>query len=164
MRAARLLGTQRISYPGHRTAPRHIMEARRNSLSLFLHGRLAQKRGYAIMQQWTASDHWGSCGQSCCCCRAAVGEVYGSCQVCAAVGHILRDVDGAPDDGDFSGPPRSPPPLPGTSPPPPSALAEGPKEAPTTPTSADGTRTADSGALRRASAELLTPRQDAECA
>ncbi len=31
---------------------------------------------------WCNQNHYGQCGQSCPCCRAAVGDTFGACPIC----------------------------------------------------------------------------------
>lgn len=31
---------------------------------------------------WNIHTHYGQCGQSCPCCRAAVGDTFGACPIC----------------------------------------------------------------------------------
>ena len=37
---------------------------------------------YEHPKYWTEEKHYGQCGQSCPCCRAAVGDTFGACPIC----------------------------------------------------------------------------------
>ena len=58
----------------------------RDVLARVLHRRLGTSLGPA----WTSTDHWGSCGQSCPCCRAIAGEGFGSCFACEAADESVK--------------------------------------------------------------------------
>ena len=49
---------------------------------LMRYGHRAQASG------WNIFNHYGACGQSCPCCRAANEEELGSCEVCEQVWHL----------------------------------------------------------------------------
>ena len=49
---------------------------------LMRYGHRAQAPG------WNILNHYGACGQNCPCCRAASGDLNGSCQVCEQVPHL----------------------------------------------------------------------------
>ena len=65
------------------------MEAVRDVFGQVLHRRLARELNvtYAV---WIATGHWGFCGQSCPCCRSAVGDGFGTCDACDAAAQSLR--------------------------------------------------------------------------
>ena len=62
------------------------MDAVYVALAAVLHRRLT--RNYDVSDAvWNSRGHWHGhfCGQSCPCCRSAVGEIFGSCDACDAV-------------------------------------------------------------------------------
>ena len=65
------------------------MDAVRDVFGQVLHRRLARKFN-ATNAVWIPTEHWGLCGQSCLCCRSAVGEVFGTCNACDAAAQSLR--------------------------------------------------------------------------
>ena len=62
------------------------MERIRDVFAHVLHRRLGTPLGPA----WTPTNHWGSCGQSCPCCRAGEGEGFGSCDACESADQALQ--------------------------------------------------------------------------
>ena len=38
--------------------------------------------GESVPPAWTPQKHFGSCGQSCSCCRFKVGDLFGYCEAC----------------------------------------------------------------------------------
>ena len=65
------------------------MDAVRDVFRQVLHRRLVRNANVADAV-WAAVGHWGLCGQSCPCCRSAVGEVFGTCDACDAAAQSLR--------------------------------------------------------------------------
>ena len=62
------------------------MELIRDVFAHVLHRRL----GTPLGPGWTPTNHWGSCGQSCPCCRAGEGEGFGSCDACESTDVALQ--------------------------------------------------------------------------
>ncbi len=65
------------------------MDAVRDVFGQVLHRRLARNANVADAV-WVARAHWGLCGQSCPCCRSAVGDCHGTCDACDAAAQSLR--------------------------------------------------------------------------
>ena len=65
------------------------MDTARDAFGQILHRRLARNANVADVL-WFAAGHWGSCGQSCPCCRSAVGDYLGTCDACDAAAQALR--------------------------------------------------------------------------
>ena len=65
------------------------MDAVRDVFGQVLHRRLARNANVADAV-WFAVGHWGLCGESCPCCRSAVGEFHGTCDACDAAAQSLR--------------------------------------------------------------------------
>ena len=63
------------------------MDAVCDAFGLVLHRRQVRFAWNAV---WVAVGHWGGYGQSCPCCRTAVGEVHGTCDACEGTAQSLR--------------------------------------------------------------------------
>ena len=74
------------------------MDAVRNVFGQVLHRRLAAPLNDADAERlrselpmpWSTVEHWNVCGQSCPCCRYAVGDLVGTCGACGAAVQSLR--------------------------------------------------------------------------
>ncbi len=64
------------------------MDAVRDVFGHVLHRRLARTCNVSDAL-WRPRGHWGVCGQSCPCCRSAVGDAFGTCGACDAVAKSL---------------------------------------------------------------------------
>jgi hypothetical protein len=68
--------------PANNSEPTHTMTLRSHSFGMKF---IVEETDQELIHPdcWNAIGHYGQCGQSCPCCRAEVGDVWGACLVCS---------------------------------------------------------------------------------